>query len=73
MNAHEINWLDGKNADGMYILEICYNDGSKAYMKNKTQEGIAYYYDILCKMPEVTGFLVYNPEGQKIIGRRMAA
>ena len=73
MNPNEINWLDGKNADGMYILEICYNNGTKAYMKNKTQEGLAYYCVILSDMPEVTAMLVYNPEGKQILGRREAA
>jgi hypothetical protein len=70
---NDINWLDGKNADGMYILEICYTDGTKAYMKNKEHEQIAYYISLLSDMPEVSNFLVYNPEGKQILGTRMAA
>jgi hypothetical protein len=62
-----IKWLDGKNADGMYVLEICYSDGTKGYLKDNTQEGIANYYATLYEMPEVTGFIVYNPEGQQTI------
>lgn len=70
---NEIKWLDGKNADGMHILEICYADGTKAYMKNKEHEQIAHYCVLLSDMPEVASFNIYNPEGKQILGRRMAA
>lgn len=72
-NTMDINWLDGKNADGMFVLEICYTNGTKGYLKNKESEQIAYYISLLSDMPEVSNFLVYNPEGKQILGRRMAA
>lgn len=64
MNRNEINWLDGKNADGMYILEICYNDGTKAYMKNEDHEQITHYCSLVSNMPEVASFRVHSPELQ---------
>jgi hypothetical protein len=62
-----INWLDGKDANGMYILEIQYDSGAKGYIKDKDQKKIAHYCSLLSDMPEVAGFLVYNPDG--ILGK----
>jgi hypothetical protein len=58
----EINWLDGNNADGMFVLEICYTNGTKGYLKNKEHERITHYITLLSDMPEVANFHVYNPE-----------
>ena len=65
----DINWLDGNNAEGMFILEICYVDGTKGYLKNKEREQIAYYIGLFSDMPAVSNFLVY--EGNQSL--RMAA
>ena len=70
---NDINWLDGNNADGMFVLEICYANGTKGYLKNKEHERIAHYIALLSDIPEVSNFLVYNPEGKQILGTRMAA
>lgn len=57
-----INWFDGKDAEGMFVLEICFDDGSKAYMKNKDQNKIDNYHSLLSGMPEVSGLIIHNPE-----------
>lgn len=64
MNRNEIKWLDGKNAVGMYILEICYNDGTYGYLKNEDHEQISHYCVILSEMPEVASFRAHSPELQ---------
>lgn len=60
----DIKWLDGKNADGMYILEICYNDGTYGYLKNEDRERINEYCSLVSNMPEVASFRVHSPEPQ---------
>ena len=64
-----INWLDGNSAEGMFILEICYSDGTKGYLKNKEREQIEGYIALFSDMPEVSNFLVH--EGNQNL--RMAA
>lgn len=61
---NEIRWLDGKNADGMYILEICYNDGTCGYLKSEDRERINEYCSLVSNMPEVATFHVHSPELQ---------
>lgn len=65
MNPNEIKWLDGKDADGMYILEILYNDGTKGYLKNKDRRQIDHYCSALAGMAEVKELAVHEPSRMK--------
>lgn len=60
----DVRWLDGKTAEGKFIMKIFYANGGTAYMKNATHEGIMNHYDLLNGCPDVVDICVYNPNGE---------
>lgn len=61
-----INWIDGKDASGKYIIEVVYASGTRSYMKNESYETICYYQDIFVTCPGVVGTNIFSPNGDKI-------
>ena len=69
----DVKWLDGKNANGHYILEMFYKNGSRAYMKNKSREKIDFYYNLLADCPDVLRGVIYTPAGEEVASYAKAA
>ena len=70
----EIQWLDGKDSNGKFILELVFQDGGKNYLKNESSEEICRNYDIFWESREIVGMTIFNPEGKPVATRtRMAA
>lgn len=61
-----INWVDGQNADGKYILQIHFASGGTGYMKNDSYDKLCNYYTLFWDCPEVVGLTIYNPSHQVI-------
>jgi hypothetical protein len=73
MTMPNINWFDGQNAVGKYVLELMYDDGSVSYMKNESYKQIGHFYQLALEMSEVVGATVYNPRWQVICSTARAA
>jgi len=70
---NDVRWLDGKDCNGQFVLEIHYKHGGQAYMKNTSQEKIEFYYGLLQGCPEVLGAVIYNPAGEPVVSIAQAA
>lgn len=60
---NDINWLDGKDAKGKFILEINFQNGGTGFLKNNDVEKLNHYVEVLFSSPEVMCMTIYNPEG----------
>lgn len=62
-DLNNIAWLDGKDADGKFILEINFAGGGKSYLKND-ESGINRHYEFFWSMDEIVGMTIYSPQRQ---------
>ena len=62
-----IRWLDGKSAEGKFILELNYTNGGTGYLKNESEERINHYYEIMADSPEIAGLTIYRPDGSIVV------
>jgi len=62
-----IQWLDGKDAKGKFVLEIEYANRSKGYLKNESEHRINEYYKMLQDCPEVAQLTIYNPNESIVV------
>jgi hypothetical protein len=69
----DIKWHDGKNANGKYVLEIIFNNGSTGYLKNENYEKISEQYSVLFDCPTVAGMTLYNSDGKAIATKNKTA
>lgn len=61
-----VQWFDGKNAQGKFVLELTYQSGGTAYIKNADIDVLCHYWRLLKDCPEVVDGIIYNPTGEKV-------
>jgi hypothetical protein len=64
MITEKINWLDGKSADGMFVLEMLFRNGQKGYLKSKTHEVAMERYMLALGYEEVISMTIHDPSGR---------
>lgn len=70
----KINWLDGKDSTGKFVLEIMFRDGGTGYLKNESYEETCKSYDLFWDSAEVVGLTIFSPDWKPVATRtRMAA
>ena len=60
----DIRWMDGKPAEGKFIMKIVYDNGSMAYMKSDTYEGIVSHYNLMIGFSNVVDASIYGQTGE---------
>lgn len=67
MVTEKINWLDGKSAYGMFVLEMIFSRCLKGYLKSKTYEVAMERYLLMLKCdPEVVSMTIHDPSGKVV-------
>lgn len=60
-----IKWLDGKHADGMFVIEITFQSGYTGYMKQKTyadaEKNCNFFW---CIHDGITSMKIHDPSGK---------
>jgi hypothetical protein len=70
----EIQWLNGKDSNGKFVLEIMFRDGGAGYLKNESYDETYKSYDLFWDSSEVVGLTIFDLDGKPIATRtRMAA
>lgn len=67
-DLNNIAWLDGKNADGKFILEMNFTGGGKSYFKSD-EKGINNHYEFFWGMDEIVGMTIYNTQRQIVCSK----
>lgn len=71
----KINWLDGKDSAGMFVLEIMFRDGGTGFLKSES--GIIFLFkiiDMVWDSTEVVGLTIFDPKGKPLATKtRMVA
>lgn len=62
----EITWLDGKSADGMFILRFDYSNGGVGFLKNDKYEKLVEYVRIMSDCPDVVQMTISDPAGNPV-------
>lgn len=66
MDMKDINWLDGKSADGKHILQFDYINGGVAFLKNSNYEKLVDYVRIMSDCKEVVQMTIFDPAGNPV-------
>lgn len=66
MVTEKINWLDGKSADGMFVIEMFFVNGRKGYLKNETYEVAMERYSLFLGWNELISLVVHDPSGKVV-------
>jgi len=56
-----IAWLDGKDANGKFILEILFSNGKTGYLKNSNLEVLNDYQRIFRSATDIVKMTIYDP------------
>jgi hypothetical protein len=67
--VNDIRWLDGKNSNGKFILEMLFSNGGTGYLKNDSYEAISKHYEVLWDSPEVVSMTLYHPNGKVVAAK----
>lgn len=58
----DIKWLDGKGAEGKFILEINFIGGGKGYFKHDSYEGIMKILNTIKDYPDIISTELHEPK-----------
>lgn len=69
----DINWLDGKDDNGHYIIEIFFKNNTKGFVKNKNYDQICNDYNSYWEMNDIIGMTIYDLNRKVIATKYRAA
>jgi hypothetical protein len=68
----DIRWLDGGSADGMFVMEIGFKDGT-GYIKRPSFTQINNDLELFWRVsPEISSLTIYDPS-RKVVASRFRA
>jgi len=66
MLTQDIQWLDGQDCIGKFVLEMIYRNESKSYLKGDKKR-IDEYYKNFESCPEVAEMIIYDTSGKEVV------
>lgn len=63
---NHIHWIDGKDSNNKYVMEMTFVNGHKSYMKNDSYEQVKDYCKIFSSNTDCVCITVWNPHNQVV-------